>query len=48
MAIGTAMTGMMVRALLLPVLYAAIKIAAGILVLHFGKKYAQKYKEEHT
>ena len=31
-----------------PTLYAAIKIAAGILVLHFGKKYAQKYKEEHT
>lgn len=31
---------------LIPVLYAAVKIAAGILILHFGKKYAKKAGEE--
>lgn len=30
---------------LLPVLYAAVKIAAGVLVLHFGKRYAKKVME---
>ena len=40
MAIGTAMTGMMVRALLLPVLYAAIKLAAGILVSGAGGAFS--------
>ena len=28
--------------LLLPALYAVVKIAAGVLVLHFGKRYVQK------
>ena len=32
--------------LLIPVLYAAVKIAAGILVLHYGKRYAEKVKQE--
>lgn len=32
--------------LLIPVLYAGIKIAAGILVLHYGKRYADKVKEQ--
>lgn len=31
---------------LIPVLYAAVKIAAGILVLRYGKRYADKIKEE--
>ena len=33
---------------LLPALYAAVKIAAGILVLHFGKRYAKKVIEEEN
>ena len=32
--------------LLFPALYAAVKIAAGVLVLHFGKRYVQKRMEE--
>lgn len=28
--------------LLFPALYAAVKIAAGVLVLHFGKRYVKK------
>lgn len=28
--------------LLFPALYAAVKIAAGVLVLHFGKQYIKK------
>ena len=32
--------------LLIPVLYAGIKIAAGILVLRYGKRYADKVKEQ--
>ncbi len=32
--------------LLIPVLYAALKIVAGILVLHYGKRYAEKVKRE--
>jgi hypothetical protein len=32
--------------LLIPALYAAVKIAAGILVLHYGKRYADKVREE--
>ena len=28
--------------LLLPALYAVVKIAAGVLVLHFGKQYIKK------
>ena len=27
---------------LIPALYAAVKIAAGVLVLHFGKRYVKK------
>ena len=32
--------------LLFPALYAAVKIAAGVLVLHFGKRYVKKRMEE--
>ena len=32
--------------LLIPVLYAALKIVAGILVLRYGKRYADKVKWE--
>ena len=32
--------------LLIPVLYAALKIAAGVLVLRYGKRYADKVKRE--
>ena len=32
--------------LLIPVLYAALKIVAGILVLRYGKRYADKVKRE--
>lgn len=32
--------------LLIPVLYAALKIVAGILVLRYGKRYADKVKQE--
>lgn len=32
--------------LLIPVLYAGLKIAAGILVLRYGKRYADKIKEQ--
>lgn len=32
--------------LLIPVLYAALKIAAGVLVLRYGKRYAEKVKRE--
>lgn len=32
--------------LLIPVLYAAVKIVAGVLVLKYGKRYADKVKEE--
>ena len=30
--------------LLIPVLYAALKIVAGVLVLRYGKRYAEKVK----
>ena len=32
--------------LLLPLLYAAVKIVAGILVLKYGKRYADKVRAE--
>jgi len=32
--------------LLLPLIYAAVKIVAGILVLRYGKRYADKVKAE--
>lgn len=32
--------------LLIPVLYAALKIVAGVLVLRCGKRYAEKVKRE--
>ena len=32
--------------LLFPALYAAVKIAAGVLSLHFGKRYVQKKLKE--
>ena len=42
MGMGLGMTAFF----LIPLLYAALKIAAGVLVLHFGKRYADKVKEE--
>lgn len=32
--------------MLLPLIYAAVKIVAGILVLKYGKRYADKVKAE--
>lgn len=32
--------------LLLPLIYAAVKIVAGVLVLRYGKRYADKVKAE--
>lgn len=32
--------------LLIPVLYAVLKIAAGALILHYGKQYAKRVEEE--
>ena len=32
--------------LLIPALYAVLKIAAGVLVLHYGRQYAKKVEEE--
>ena len=32
--------------MLLPLIYAAVKIVAGILVLRYGKRYADKVKAE--
>lgn len=32
--------------LMIPVLYAGLKIVAGALVLHYGKRYAEKVKRE--
>ena len=34
--------------LLLPLIYAAVKIVAGILVLKYGKRYADKVKMEEN
>ena len=39
-------TGMVMGILWLPLLYGALKIIAGILVLHYGKRYADQIKEE--
>ena len=39
-------TVMAIPVLLLPLLYAAVKIVAGILVLKYGKRYAEKVKAE--
>lgn len=44
----SAYTPVVLRIFLLPALYAAIKIAAGVLVLHFGKRYAKKAIEEEN
>ena len=40
------MMPMTVSFLLIPILYAGVKIAAGILVLRYGKHYAEKVREE--
>lgn len=32
--------------LLIPILYAVVKIVAGVLVLKYGKRYADKVKRE--
>ena len=39
-------TGMVTGFLWLPVLYGIVKIVAGVLVLRYGKRYAEKVKEE--
>lgn len=36
------------QAFLVPTLYAVIKIVAGVLVLKYGKRYADKVKEEEN
>lgn len=41
-SVTTVVTGI----LWLPALYGIVKIAAGILVLHYGKRYADQVKEE--
>ena len=41
-------TGMVTRFLWLPVLYGTLKIIAGILVLKYGKRYAENVKEEES
>jgi len=41
-------TGMAVRVLWIPILYGIIKIVAGILVLRYGKAYAEKVKQEES
>lgn len=41
-SVSTMMTGI----LWLPALYGIIKIVAGVLVLRYGKAYADKVKEE--
>jgi len=38
--------GMVGGFLWLPILYGIVKIVAGVLVLHYGKRYAEKVKEE--
>ena len=39
-------TVMAIPVLLLPLLYAGVKIVAGILVLRYGKRYADKVRAE--
>jgi len=39
-------TGMVTGFLWLPLLYGIVKIVAGVLVLKYGKRYAEKVKEE--
>ena len=46
MTMTASVFGGMGTILLIPVLYAAVKIAAGILVLHYGKRYAERVKRE--
>lgn len=41
-AVGMAAMGL----LWIPALYGILKIIAGVLVLHYGKQYADKVKEE--
>ena len=40
------MIGPGITFLLIPALYAVAKIAVGVLVLKYGKRYADKVKEE--
>lgn len=42
---GTISATLAVGAFGLPLLYAALKITAGILVVRFGKRYAEKFRE---
>lgn len=37
---------MVLQALLFPALYAVLKIAAGLLIVHYGKRYAERIKNE--
>lgn len=43
---ASAVPVVMLQAMLVPALYAVIKIVAGILVLKYGKRYADRVKEE--
>ena len=42
----SSVTDMVTGILWLPALYGIVKIVAGVLVLRYGKRYAEKVKEE--
>ncbi len=42
----SSMTTVMTGILWLPALYGIVKIVAGVLVLRYGKRYADRVKEE--
>lgn len=47
-AVVSPMAGVMTGVLWMPALYGFIKIIAGVLVLKYGKRYAEKVKEEES
>lgn len=46
--VSTMAAGVAARVLWIPALYGIVKIVAGVLVLRYGKAYADKVKEEET
>ena len=44
----SSVAGMVTGILWLPLLYGIVKIVAGVLVLRYGKQYADRVKEEET
>lgn len=46
MNIVPSVTGMVTGILWLPALYGVVKLVAGVLVLRYGKRYADRVKEE--